>query len=53
MLFGFKVFKRILRLLGYYVLRYEETRLPECRKNACNDPPTWVRPYAITGSWFR
>jgi len=38
--FGFKVFKRILRLLGYCVLRYEGTRLPECKKNACNNPPS-------------
>jgi len=32
MLFGFKVFKRMLRFLGYYVSKYEGTRFPECKK---------------------
>jgi len=36
--FRFKIFKRIFRFLGYYVLRYKGTRLPECKKNACNNP---------------
>jgi len=43
MLLGLKGFKRILKFLGYYVLRYEGTKLPDCKKNACNNPPTWVR----------
>jgi len=48
--FGSMVFKRILRFLGYYVIRYEMTMLPECKKNACNNPCTWVRTYSITSS---
>jgi len=51
MFFGFEVFTRTLMFLGYYVSRYKGTKLPECKKNACNNPPTCVRQYAIIGSW--
>jgi len=39
MIFGFKVFKRIVRFLAYYVLRYEGTKLHGCKKSGCNNPP--------------
>jgi len=42
MFFGFKVFTKVLRTLGYYVLRYEGQGFMSARKMPATIPPHLV-----------